>query len=182
MISSVCDTDSTSIPPKHLPAEYLDENIQVEEELEIYAATKGYKRRNYTEEEEELEIGATILGFMDELMEKLGELFVAHSIPGESTTGQKVCPCHFDFIILFLVCFCSVRAKLAYYIYLHRVTGVQEDGFYLDYDHDIALVNKHLDWLKEDYKIPGQCKEMRIENIWFKWTMDTESLLIIRKS
>ncbi|MFQ6639276.1 hypothetical protein Gotur_016279 [Gossypium turneri] len=100
MISSVGDTDSTSIPPKHLPAEYLDENIQVEEELEIYAATKGYKRRNYTEEEEELEIGATILGFMDELMENLGELFVAHSLDiygilRESTTGQKACPCHF---------------------------------------------------------------------------------------
>ncbi|KAH1066135.1 hypothetical protein J1N35_031122 [Gossypium stocksii] len=78
MISSVGDTDSTSIPPpKYLPAEYLDENIQVEEELEIFAATKGYKR-------------------------------------------------------------------------------VQEDGFRLDYDHDIALVNKHLDWLKDDYKIPGQ--------------------------
>ncbi|PPR99030.1 hypothetical protein GOBAR_AA21621 [Gossypium barbadense] len=123
MIGSVGDTDSTSIPPpKYLPAEYLDENIQVEEELEIYAGPKGYKRRNYTSEEEELEIGTTILGFMDELMDNLGELFVAHSLD----------------------------------IYLHGVAGVQEDGFRLDYDHDIALVNKHLDWLKEDYKIPGQ--------------------------
>ncbi|XWS12550.1 hypothetical protein CRYUN_Cryun37aG0099100 [Craigia yunnanensis] len=111
-------TDSTYIPPpEHLPAEYLDGNFQVEEELEIYATTKGYKRKDNMEEE--LEIRATTLGFTEGLMENLGQLFIAHGLE----------------------------------VYLHGVAGVQENGFRMEIDHDIALVNKHLDRLKDDYKI-----------------------------
>ncbi|XWS74615.1 hypothetical protein CRYUN_Cryun01aG0013700 [Craigia yunnanensis] len=39
-------------------------------------------------------------------------------------------------------------------VYLHGVAGVQENGFSLAVDHDIALVNKHLDRLKDKHKIP----------------------------
>ncbi|XWS75411.1 hypothetical protein CRYUN_Cryun01aG0085500 [Craigia yunnanensis] len=39
-------------------------------------------------------------------------------------------------------------------VYLHGVAGVQENGFSLAVDHDIALVNKHLDRLKDEHKIP----------------------------
>ncbi|XWS12546.1 hypothetical protein CRYUN_Cryun37aG0098700 [Craigia yunnanensis] len=113
------DTYSTYIPPpEHLPAEYLDGNFQVEEELEFYATTKGYKRKDNMEEE--LEIRATTLGFTEGLMENLGQLFIAHGLE----------------------------------VYLHGVAGVQENGFRMEIDHDIALVNKHLDRLKDDYKIP----------------------------
>lgn len=39
-------------------------------------------------------------------------------------------------------------------VYLHGVAGVQENAFRLEGDYDIALVNKHLDWLKNEYEIP----------------------------
>ncbi|XP_022777321.1 phospholipase A1-II 1-like [Durio zibethinus] len=113
------NTDSIYIPPPgHLPAEYLDGNMQVEEELEMYAATKGYKHKSNIREE--LEIDATTLGFTGGLVGYLGELFIAHALE----------------------------------VYLHGIAGVQENGFRLEIDRDIALVNKHLDWLKVDYKIP----------------------------
>lgn len=43
-------------------------------------------------------------------------------------------------------------------VYLHGVAGVQETNgdFTLEVDHDIALINKHLDGLKDDYKIPPE--------------------------
>ncbi|XP_022760117.1 phospholipase A1-II 6-like [Durio zibethinus] len=39
-------------------------------------------------------------------------------------------------------------------IYLHGVAGVQDEGFHLEVDHDVALVNKYLDRLKDKHKIP----------------------------
>ncbi|XVE95952.1 hypothetical protein REPUB_Repub02eG0179800 [Reevesia pubescens] len=40
-------------------------------------------------------------------------------------------------------------------VHLHGVAGVQENnGFRLAVDHDIALVNKYLDRLKDEHKIP----------------------------
>ncbi|GMI89627.1 hypothetical protein like AT2G31100 [Hibiscus trionum] len=41
-------------------------------------------------------------------------------------------------------------------VYLHGIAGVQEEGcgFCLEVDHDIALVNKRLDRLKDVYGIP----------------------------
>ncbi|XVF27521.1 hypothetical protein REPUB_Repub14bG0115000 [Reevesia pubescens] len=117
------NTDSTSIaPPERLPEEYLDGNIEVEQELEIYyTATKDYKNSGNMEEEG-LEIHATMLGLPEAVTENLAELFIAHSLD----------------------------------VYLHGIAGVQEDGFRLEFDLDIALVNKHLDWLKHNYKIPSK--------------------------
>lgn len=40
-------------------------------------------------------------------------------------------------------------------VYLHAVAGVQENGFDLAVDHDIALANKHFDILKDEYNIPA---------------------------
>ncbi|OMO65333.1 Lipase, class 3 [Corchorus olitorius] len=41
-------------------------------------------------------------------------------------------------------------------IYLHGVAGEQKDGFRVEVDRDIALINKHLDHLKDDYKVPAE--------------------------
>ncbi|XP_039069142.1 phospholipase A1-II 1-like [Hibiscus syriacus] len=50
-------------------------------------------------------------------------------------------------------------------VYLHGIAGVQEEGteFCLQVDHDIALVNKHLDRLKDCYGIPTDWWEGSIE-------------------
>ncbi|XVE68460.1 hypothetical protein DITRI_Ditri09bG0070400 [Diplodiscus trichospermus] len=39
-------------------------------------------------------------------------------------------------------------------VYLHGIAGVQKDEFRLVVDHDIALVNRHLDRLEDKYNIP----------------------------
>ncbi|XVF40370.1 hypothetical protein PTKIN_Ptkin01aG0107800 [Pterospermum kingtungense] len=49
-------------------------------------------------------------------------------------------------------------------VYLHGVAGVQEDGFDLAVDHDIALVNRGLDILKDEYKIPPRWWENEYRN------------------